>query len=147
MQVDNDARLMRVRPDPEHLWCELSLPRPVRQSFVVEDGVLVAWAGPEDDHGDALVVGSDTPQLSCYSLDGAGRWTLDAGELPFFGREGTRLGGVVGVSLVEGRIRLGSGPWYCLVEALEAPTLGRLRHTSDDVPETPTAPPSREPGG
>ncbi len=130
VQVDSERARMDLRPGPEHAWVQVPLFRQVRQTVLWKAHVFVAWAGPEDASGQELPVVASTPQVSAYELRGRLLWTLTAEEVPFFAREGARSGGVVSVSLVAGGdVRLGSGPWFCVVEDVLTPRLGPLQHT------------------
>ncbi len=92
-------------------------------------GVYVTWLGPQDHQGEDAPVLADTPVVSAFDYDGTRRWTLSAGQLPFFGREGARLGGLPYCTVTEDVVSLYCGPWFVVVEDPRMPSLGPLQHT------------------
>jgi hypothetical protein len=132
VRVNNDARVLRLRASPDAQWTEVPLFRQIRQYVAVPAGLFVAWAGPVGDDGEDLDVAPDTPMISAYQWDGTLRWTVLAGELPFYGREGARGRGIATISGVEGDWVVRSGPWYgALHDHGGHATMGPARHTSD----------------
>lgn len=132
VRVDNEARVLWLRAEPEDEWTRVPLFRLIRQYSAVPAGLFVAWAGPVDDEGEDLDADPETPMISAYRWDGPLRWTVLAGELPFYDREGARGRGIATIGGTEGDWKVRSGPWYCVLhDHGDHATLGPSRHTDD----------------
>lgn len=132
VRVDNEALELWVRSSTDTPWVRVPTKRMVGQTLVAEAVLYVAWSGARWGAEPALDVAPGIPMISAFALDGTPRWTLTAGELPFYDHPRARGRGLAYLARIDGRILARSGPWFCeLIDEGDRGVLGPLCNTGN----------------